>query len=637
MTSEPSSALALMERTIKNWTHEELHGWTSGRQEIVWALEKIAVWDYLFVRATNILIPMALAENATNSNNAKGLLLSLFSVGLGWGPTQSAPSKRFPILQDLVRSTDSNRRSLGLELCKEWLSNHGGSRMIGAEYQGLKPQIEFWRPKTYGELYDYWRDALRFIQNEMKGFDVIDRNQAADVLVNAAQGFIDIKDLSQEVVNILFEIAHDHDINRKLLTQFVIWELRQRNEKLDTSTLARIRELDRLLTGDSLWDRTNRFVLHTNWDEDYTFNKEEYEELNEPTQRVQELAKEYMDDLNIFSKHLGKLVQESGHRLPELGMECGKLATSGFNDEIFNRIESDKDNVNGVFIGGYLAGLRTHDTDLWEAQLHHLLCSTEMREIAIDCIYRSGFTESLLNEMLNLLKQEKLKSTAFSRFNFGHEIKNIHDELFQEVVSTLLKHPNRSIELLSHTLSNMGRISRYGVSSYITKIADEIVISNPHESWKVITELLISESSNRYDIIYWLSDTGSDIRPHTSALNYISAKEIITWIKDDSEKRMWLIENILPKTLDKDSGGQLTQLFIEEFGEYENMDSSLFMHFHMGAWCGHESNHLSGIRDSARQWLSDIPSTKVQLWLGKFIDYLSNRIEAVQIQEEREF
>jgi len=698
--ADPSSTLALLERTIKTWTHNELYEWNSGRQDIVWALEKIVVWNDLFIRATNVLIPMALAENANNSNNSKGLLLSLFNVGLGWAPTEAPPSKRFPILQDLIKSSDASRRVLGLELCEQWLETHGGSRIVGAEYQGLKPPIEFWRPKTYGETFNYWRDVLRFLRNEMKGFDTADRNQAANVIVKTAKGLVHIQDMSSEVMEILFEIANDDEIIKKSLTEFVIWELRQRNEKLDKNTLTKIRQLDKLITGESLWERTNRYVLHTNWDEDYVFRNDECKELKLPSKRVQQLAKEYMNALNVFSEHLPKLVREGGHRLPEFGVECGKLALPDFDEVLFSHIQSNNDDVNGIFTGGYLAGLRIHDTVRWEKQLNHLLLNKDTRQIAVDCIWRSGFTESLLHDMLILFKEGELTSKAFNRFAFKPELHDIRDTLFQEIISSLLqypdntsvgictqlvqdyyfdkessgefpeqlvfevltavpltkdqdqmygyywnkiatnflkKHQNRSIELLTQILNKMGRMSRYGDSNYITKIADEIVIAEPSESWKIVADLLASEKKNRYEIIHWLGDTGFEDKPQKGAINYMPHEDIINWIKEDKEDRLSLMQQVLPKNLNQNLGGQLTRSFIEEFCDDDQLANSLFVHFHMGGWSGHESNYLSRIRDSARLWISETPSTKIQLWLGKFIDYLSNHIETAQIQEEREF
>ncbi|MBI3773565.1 MAG: XRE family transcriptional regulator [Gammaproteobacteria bacterium] len=698
--ADPASTLSMLERTINTWTHEELYSWTSGRQEIVWALEKIVAWDEFFIRATNILIPLALAENANNSNNSKGLLLSLFSIGMGWAPTEAPPSKRFPILQDLVKSTDASRRALGLELCNRWLETHGGYRIIGAEYQGLKPPIEFWRPNTYGEVFCYWREVICLLRDEMKGFNVTDRNQAANVLVDAASGLIRFKEISNELMGILLEIASDKEINRGSITQFVIWELRQRNEKLDKSTLAKIRQLDQILTGDSLWDRTNRYVIHTNWDEDYMFRGDEYKELETPSKRVRQLAKEYIKDINVFSEHLPKLLRESGHRLPELGMECGKLATPEFDEAISSHIQSDSKAINGIFIGGYMSGVRTQDAARWESQIQQLLNDKDTIEIAIDCIRRSGVTESLLRRMLDLLKEGVLTSKAFDRFILKQDMNDIRDVFFQEIITTLLQHPdntsvsictqlvqdyyfkndsssefpeqliflvltavpqtesqdqmygyhwhgiaksfikshpNQSIALLSHILNNMGMISHYGTSNYIANIADEIVMASPHESWKIISTFMDSKSKNHYEIRYWLGDTGSEDTPHKGAINYIPAKEIINWIKEDTEQRLWLIQDVLPKTLDQNEGGQLTHLFIEEFCDNNKIANSLFVHFHIGGWSGYESSYLSRKRDLARRWLSEIPSAKIQLWLGKFIDYLSNRIETAQIQEEREF
>ena len=49
--AEPSATLAVIERTFGTWPLEELKSWETGRQDIVWALEKIAVWREYFLRA----------------------------------------------------------------------------------------------------------------------------------------------------------------------------------------------------------------------------------------------------------------------------------------------------------------------------------------------------------------------------------------------------------------------------------------------------------------------------------------------------------------------------------------------------------------------------------------------------------
>ncbi len=690
--ADPSAVLALLERTVKTWSHEQLYTWHTSRQSVVRALEKIVVWDDLFTRAANVFIPMALAENAGHLNNSKGLLLNLFNI-VG-AATQAEPSKRFPILKDLVMSNDAGRRALGLEICQRWLKTDEDVRVMGAEYQGLKPKIEFWRPKTYGEVFDCWRQVLRFLRIEMKGFHASDRNRVADVLVTASEDLVRIEAMAGEAMDILFELTEDEEIERKPLIRFVTRTLNGNAGDVDKTGLRRVRQLDKVLTGTSLWQRTQRYVLYGTGEEDYVFHGGTWKKSTLPGKRVRDLAGEYMRDFRVFSEHLPELVTTSGERLRELGLECGKLAESKFDEEFVRHIESSH-TADGLFVRGYLSGMRARDGERWETLLHRLLQSDVTRKIAIACIGGSDFTESLLRDMLILFRQGKIDSTAFDGFAFRQEEDGLSAHLFQEIIATLLrrpdrtavnvciqlvydyyftpgssvdfpeelvfevlavpsetdglmpmfcwneiaegfikKHPTRSMGLLNEILRNRRSLSRYS-ATYIAEIADMIVRAHPLEVWRIIAEILISETENRHVVVRWLADTGGDM-PKQGSANYLPAEEVLRWIKEDPEQRQGLVLEILPKTLDQEKGGRLTRLFIEEFCD-DSVTSSLFMHFYMGAWYGPESDYLSKKRDAARRWLAEIPSVKIQLWLEKYIDHLNDRIEAKKIREEREF
>ena len=698
--ADPSATLALLERTIKTWLHAELYGWALVRHEVVWALEKIVVWDEYFVRAVNVLIPMALAVDAGSSDQPKEFLLSLFNFGLGWSATQAAPSKRLPILKELVMSNDTNRRALGLEMCQQWLKTEGGFRVIGAEYQGLKPTIEFWRPKTYGEVFDYWREVLRFLRFEMKGFNATDRNRVADVLTSASEGLVRIEVMAGEVMDILFELAEDREINRKSLIRFVIRALRRNSGDSDKTILGRIRQLDKVLTGMSLWERTERYVLYSILQEDYVYHRGEEKESDLPGKRVRNLAREYMRDFTAFSEHLPKLIRASGGRLPALGMECGKLAEAKFDEELLKHIESGHADIGRFFVSGYFSGLRSQNEKRWETLLHRLLHNHVTRKIAIACIGRSAFTESLLRDMLVLLREGKIDSTAFDNFAFRQDKNKISEHLFQEIITTLLrhpdqtsvnisrqlvynyyfaqsssadfpealvfdvlalrsatephssmadwneiakgfikKHPTRSMDLLNEMLRNIRRISRYSDTSFIEEIAVEIVRDHPSEAWRVISEILISKPEDRRTVFRWLADTGLGDMPQDmqkeNVVNYLPSEAVLRWIKDDPEQRQWWILEILPQTLDQETGGRLTRLFIEEFCDDDRVAYSLFGH--LGGMSLLKSDFLSRKRDDARRWLAEISSVKIQLWLGKYIDYLNDQIKNAKIREEREF
>ena len=697
--ADPGGTLALLERTIKTWSPEEFYTWHTGRQDIVWALKKIAVRDEFFVRAVHVLIPLAVAENSSHSNNAKKLLISLFQIGLGWAPTQANPDKRFPFLQELVTSDDASRRSLGLEICEKWLSEHSDARIVGVEYQGAKPSIEFWRPETYGEMFDYWRQVLQFLRIEMRGFKIDDRNETVKILVNAAYGFVHVEAVANEILDILFELAEDKDIDRNPLIQFVIENLDQSDETFDKTMLNRIRQLDKVLTGTSPWDRTNRYILSSSDLEDYKFSGEDVKESALPGKRVKNLAEEYAKDLNVFSEYIPKLVTASGYRLPDLGKEYGKLAVAEIDESIINYIEINGDTCNGQFFGGYLAGIRTYDVGRYESLLRRLLNNEATRKIAINCMRHSGFTELIMQDMLALLKNLQLSAGDFEGFAFMKDTKDIADSLFQQFVMTLLaldgetsikicteavhryyfgeaargefpeelifeilskapsdyrrdqrygyywekiareflrEHPHRNTELFNIIVRDGGRISHYGNARYKAELADDIVKNHPDESWTFISELLETEPNKRHLLISWLGDSGMRDTRKYGAIRNVPAEAVINWVKANPDNRCLLIEGFLPKTLDK-TNGQLTRLFIEEFCDDAEISDSLFAYFLSGGRWGPKSEYLTGIRDSARHWMADISSPKIQVWLGKFIDFLNDRIEAAQIREEREF
>ena len=698
--ADPSATLALLERTIKTWLHAELYGWALVRHEVVWALEKIVVRDEYFTRAVNVLIPLALAVDAGSSDQPKELLLSLFNFGLGWAATQAAPSKRLPILKDLVMSNDAGHRALGLEMCQQWLKTQGGFRVIGAEYQGLKPTIKFWRPETYGEVFDYWRKVLRFLRVEMKGFNATDRNRVADVLATASEDLVRIEAMAGEVMDILFELAEDKEINRKSLIRFVIRALWRNSGNLDKTILGRVRQLDKVLTGTSLWERTERYVLYSTSQEDYIYHRRAEKESKLPAKRVRDLAREYMRDFTAFSEHLPKLIRASGYRLQELGMECGKLAEARFDEELLKHIGSGHADINRFFVIGYFNGLRNQDEKRWETLLHRLLHDQKIRKIALACIGRSHFTEALLRDLLTLLSEGKIASTAFDDFAFRHDRDKISDDLFQEIIATLLRHPDqtsanisrrlvynyyftqgspadfpeelvfevlalssaidprgsladwneiakgfikkhpaRSMDLLNEILRNIRRISHYGDTSFIEEIAVEIVRDHPSEAWEVILAIPVSKPEDRRAVFRWLADTGLGDMPQDmlkeNVVNYLPAEEVLQWIKEDPEQRQWLIQEILPQTLDQETGGRLTRLFIEKFCDDDRVAYSLFGH--LGGMSLLKSDYLSRKRDDARRWLTEISSVKIQSWLGKYIDYLNDQIRDAKIREEREF
>ncbi|MEW8059143.1 MAG: helix-turn-helix transcriptional regulator [Candidatus Thiodiazotropha endolucinida] len=698
--ADPESTLQLIERTYGNWANDTLLNWQTGRQDIVWALEIIAVWEHLFQRAANVLIRMALAENASNSNNSKGTLIGLFTIGLGWAPTQAPPILRFPLLKGLLQNTDIDCQKLGLEMAKGWLSTYGGSRIIGPEHQGLKPTIEFWRPSVYGEVYDAWRDVWRLLISEMAGRNTEIRQCYADTLIKSAHGLMSYKALSCEVIDTLFLLAEDDDLNRKSLTHFVISYLGRRGRKTEESILRRLIELNEKLTGSSLWNHIERYVLHSNWDEDYVYENDEIVESDGPKKRVKEIATKLLDEEKTFTGSIGSLLRSSGHRLPSLGYECGLIALSEQYDQIIlQALSGSERESNGEFLGGYLGGVREIDEERWERITRQLLMHDETRDIGVECVWRSGLSENLIQNMQQLYVEEKLSSNAFNRFSLRLASQKIPEHTFKSMIETLLsriddgaaqavvflvyeyyfdnkkaepfpqdlvfrvltcqvqedqkhdtmygyywyqvgeeyitQYPGDSLKLLEALLSNFSNWDLNEGRDDIEKLASKIVEDIPDQSWQIISMFLEDNDTRCFQINHWLGDPAFEEKGGHGPIRHIPAKYIIEWIKRDPKNRIWKICNALPKTLDDEP--KLTAMFIEEFADDQDVAGTIMSHFYSGGWSGPESAYLEKKRNKARHWSGKTESLKIRLWLDRYIDSLTRRIDSARIQEERQF
>lgn len=152
------------------------------RRNLVWALEKLCFHKSLFMKSAYCLLQLSSAENETWSNNATGIFSQLFRIWLSG--TEAEPSQRLSVLNAAIDRHDIDVDRVILKALGNAISNHGGSRTIGAEYQGTKPPLVEWKPKIWQEIFDYWDSCFELlllltdytpeIGNEAR--DVIGRN-----------------------------------------------------------------------------------------------------------------------------------------------------------------------------------------------------------------------------------------------------------------------------------------------------------------------------------------------------------------------------------------------------------------------------------------------------------------------------
>ena len=155
------------------------------RRNLVWALEKLCFHKEIFVKSSNSLLQLSFAENETWGNNATGIFSQLFRVWLSG--SEAEPSQKLSVLRTALDRHDIDIDRVVLKALDNAISNHGGSRTIGAEYQGSKPPLVEWKPKIWQEIFDYWDSCFEFLL-QLTDYTSVISKEARDVIGHNIRG-----------------------------------------------------------------------------------------------------------------------------------------------------------------------------------------------------------------------------------------------------------------------------------------------------------------------------------------------------------------------------------------------------------------------------------------------------------------
>ena len=155
----PESTSEALYRVLTDFNADQLHSIGGNtRRNLLWGLEKLCFHANVFEKSSWCMLLLASAENEKWSNNATGMFTQLFRVNLSG--TQAPPKIRFDVLKQAIKVRQPNIDMIVLEALDQSIRTQGGTRTVGAEYQGTKAPLEEWSPELWQEVFDFWRQAF---------------------------------------------------------------------------------------------------------------------------------------------------------------------------------------------------------------------------------------------------------------------------------------------------------------------------------------------------------------------------------------------------------------------------------------------------------------------------------------------
>ena len=433
----PESALECLIKTVGTWDKQALLQFREGRRNVVWALQKIAVWRDLFADAARLLLALAEAENEGFSNNSCGVFAELFSLGPGRvAPTEAPLPGRLPIVEEAFASGSKEKRALALRACNVALESTHFSRIGNPEYQGIRRQPELWMPKTYGELWAAYKEVWKLLEDQLARLPEDESGECAMVLLERAREITRIPNLAEMVAKTVTTIAEEKYVNEKHAIETINQILHYDGDDISTETRELWKQLMDKLVKSDFHSMMNRYVA-------MDFVEDEFDkdgnQVDGAQPHIEELAKRSLDDLNLLKSELDWLVTAEAQKGYHFGHELGKLDDElSLSSVLLDAQRNAGENASTAFLGGYFGALFESDIGRWETQLDALIDDTKLRLLIPELTNRSGITDRAGSRILHLAENSIINFNHFRCFAYGQAIRNLSNETFAGWVTFLL-------------------------------------------------------------------------------------------------------------------------------------------------------------------------------------------------------
>lgn len=436
----PQATADTLRRVFGHIEREELLKVGPGRRNLIWALEKLCFWEDTFETAAQILLSFAAAENESWGNNATSQFLQLFHFVLSG--TQATPVQRIKIIDYALQSRSLQEQMLGIEALGHALQTHHFSRMAGVEIQGSRPVQEDWRPKTWDEVFDYWKKSLEKLTDLAVSNEHL-TELACEKIADSIRGLVSYGRMDE------LEVALKLIIDKK----GAFWP----------NALSNIRDTIRFEGPKMPGKEKERLQKWCNWLQPDNFKEQLILKVSLPQWEHEEdpVTGRYIDisaeKVKIFAiQTLENYYSELVQCLPEIlvgeqrqgytyGYELGRTLEEPeglLNATILSLkelVSQNVETVNFTFFGGLLASLQNRDQKIVKRVLNEISQSRELSKYTVEIIRFINISEEDLFKVIQLIKEKRVNVSAVNTLSYGSVLSHLSPEVIIEFISLINK------------------------------------------------------------------------------------------------------------------------------------------------------------------------------------------------------
>lgn len=389
------------------------------RRNFVYALERLCFHEHCFEESAWTLLKLASAENESWSNNATGQFKQLFSTFLSG--TEAPPRLRLRVIDAALGSNDREYRGLAVEALDEVITTRGGSRIVGAEYQGTGAPLEEWKPTVWQEAFDYWNQGLTRLTKIVCSQDEL-KERAKKSIAEHIRGLVIYGRIDEldEAIRAIVAVDGPLWIEAK---DSIKTSLEFDSKKMPKAGIERLTEWLALLTPETIPDRLVAVVTKPPFDH---VRNDAGDYVDMASINSESLAKEFATQIKELLPYLAPLFvgdQRQAHwfakKLVEGSGEWKLLLTESLVHV------SSIENANIAFLLGVLDGLYVLDKKSWIQTIDQLSDMSEYQSFYTMFLSTGKFEIRQLEKLVTLLKQDRIKTSELAWLSYGRVLDHV--------------------------------------------------------------------------------------------------------------------------------------------------------------------------------------------------------------------
>ncbi|WP_343329298.1 hypothetical protein [Polaribacter staleyi] len=695
-TVNPEATVKVLTKNYLNQPKEYLETKVEGRQNLVWALEKLCFRRETFIESAKVLMCFAVAEIETYySNNATSYFTQLFRIYLAG--TEVGYSPRIEVLKWALEKQDPDFNALVIKACERAFTPISNlHKMGGAENQGGLLPLEDYKPNSAIEINEYREKILELLSSFISHKNEFQFSAQRVIYSNISDLFefnYDINNL-KIIIDIIFENIVDRDNLLKSLyaqVSFIRIDEPQRQfindyiERLKTNSIE-----ERILYNVS----EPKIIIRTIKDEDSYSNKGKrlaekfaedviYEEID-IRPYFKNLLTGYQYNTFDFGKKLSELsiynqdfiddlisvvltLENKPHNLSFLFGYISVLEPEKIN-EIFNIFISKKSSF-AFNILRFIDISFENVLKLIDLVKNHNIQSNKLDIIKYDVVKLNpndlikyfGLIKNLENGHILILDafSNVLWVSRNSQLEINESILNYIKSIVKEENLLININSTRTIDLYSWEQMMAFLIKKFQVE-ICKNIANQIVeyqkslsllsSGEPHianianltldidfeNCWNIYSKLILEKHTIEFWNIFDMSFISGVTAKHPFFCNKIRNKKLLSWLLINREIAPWVIR-VAPLF---DENGKDWFLFTEEliniFGKDKTFINELSSNLHSMTTWGSRVPFLKSRLKLVEQ-LKDHKIKEVQEWAISEVETYQKRIKIEEITDEEGF